>query len=128
MNVEKKILKHLLNDDEYTRKILPFLSGDYFSDHSEKTVYEEIRDYITKYNSLPTHEAIVIEVDKRTNLSGDQHKKVSSLLIELNTSEFDKKDTAWLVDQTEKFCQEKAIYNAIMESIQILDHNGKHIS
>jgi len=125
MNVEKKILKHLLNDDEYTRKILPFLSGDYFSDHSEKTVYEEIRDYITKYNSLPTHEAIVIEVDKRTNLSGDQHKKVSSLLIELNTSEFDKKDTAWLVDQTEKFCQEKAIYNAIMESIQILDHNGK---
>ena len=65
MNVEKKILKHLLNDDEYTRKILPFLSGDYFSDHSEKTVYEEIRDYITKYNSLPTHEAIVIEVDKR---------------------------------------------------------------
>ena len=125
MSIEKKILKHLLNDEEYTRKILPFLLSDYFSDHSEKTIFEEIQNYVIKYNYLPTQEAIIIEIDRRTNLTADQHKKILNLLAELNASEFDKKDTAWLVDQTEKFCQEKAIYNAIMESIQILDHSGK---
>jgi replicative DNA helicase len=125
MSVEKKILKHLINDDEYTRKTLPFLSGDFFSEPSEKAVFEEIQQYITKYNTLPTTEAIEIEVDKRTNLSGDQHKKIVTLIHEIATSEFDKKDTAWLVDATEKFCQEKAIYNAIMESISILDESGK---
>jgi replicative DNA helicase len=124
MSVEKKILKHLLNDDAYTRKILPFLSGDYFSDHSEKVIYEEIYKYITKYNNLPTVEALTIEVDGRSNLSGDQHKKVTGLLDELNSTEFDTRDGAWLLDATEKFCQEKAIYNAIMESIQILDESG----
>lgn len=124
MNVEKKILKHLLNDDAYTRKILPFLSGDYFSDHSEKVIYEEIHKYITKYNNLPTVEALTIEIDGRSNLSGDQHKKVTGLLDELNVTEFDTRDGAWLLDATEKFCQEKAIYNAIMESIQILDESG----
>ena len=125
MSVEKKILKHLLNDDEYTRKILPFLSGEYFSDHSEKVIYEEIHKYIGKYNNLPTIEALTIEIDGRSNLSGDQHKKITTLLDELNVTEFDKKDGAWLVDATEKFCQEKALYNAIMESIQILDESGK---
>jgi replicative DNA helicase len=125
MSVEKKILKHLLNDDAYTRKTLPFLSGDYFSDHSEKVIYEEIHKYITKYNNLPTVEALTIEIDGRSNLSGDQHKKVTGLLDELNATEFDTRDGAWLVDATEKFCQEKAIYNAIMESIQILDESGK---
>ena len=124
MNVEKKILKHLLNDDAYTRKILPFLSGDYFSDHSEKVIYEEIHKYITKYNNLPTVEALTIEIDGRSNLSGDQHKKVTGLLGELNATEFDTRDGVWLLDATEKFCQEKAIYNAIMESIQILDESG----
>ena len=125
MSVEKKILKHLINDDEYTRKTLPFLSGDFFSEPSEKAVFEEIQQYITKYNTLPTTEAIEIEVDKRTNLSGDLHKKIVALIQEIATSEFDKKDTTWLVDATEKFCQEKAIYNAIMESISILDESGK---
>ena len=124
MSVEKKILKHLLNDDAYTRKILPFLSGDYFSDHSEKVIYEEIHKYITKYNNLPTVEALTIEIDGRSNLSGDQHKKVTGLLDELNVTEFDTRDSVWLLDATEKFCQEKAIYNAIMESIQILDESG----
>ena len=125
MNVEKKILKHLIHDDEYARKTLPFLSGQYFSDQSEKTVFDEIRKYITKYNTLPTVEAITIELDDRSNLTGDQHKKVTELIYELTNAEFDKKDTTWLVDATEKFCQEKAIYNAIMESIQILDESGK---
>jgi replicative DNA helicase len=125
MSVEKKILKHLINDDEYTRKTLPFLSGDFFSEPSEKAVFEEIQQYITRYNTLPTTEAIEIEVDKRTNLSGDLHKKIVALIQEIATSEFDKKDTTWLVDATEKFCQEKAIYNAIMESISILDESGK---
>lgn len=124
MSVEKKILKHLLNDEEYTRKILPFLSSDYFSENSEKVIYEEVYKYVTKYNNLPTFEAITIEIDDRTNLSTDQHKKVSILLDELKTAEFDKKDAVWLVDATEKFCQEKALYNAIMESIQILDESN----
>lgn len=121
MSIEKKILKHLLNDEDYTRKIIPFLKSDYFSDVSEKTLFEQIAGYIHKYNSLPSHEAIEIELGNRDNLNDGEYKKAVVALQEIQSSEFNKKDGEWLLDETEKFCQEKAVYNAIMESINILD-------
>ena len=121
MSIEKKILKHLLNDEEYTRKIIPFLHSEYFSDISEKTLFEHITSYIHKYNSLPTYEAVEIDLEKKTGLNDTEYKKIVYLLGEIKSSEFNKNDTEWLLDQTEKFCQEKAVYNAIMESIVILD-------
>jgi replicative DNA helicase len=125
MNLEQKILKHLLVDEEYTRKALPFIKGEYFQDASEKLLFEEIELYVTKYNTMPTKEALAIEIDNKTNLSEDQHKKTVSLVNSI-TIDPEISDTKWLIDMTEDFCQEKAIYNGIMRSIQILDSKNKN--
>jgi archaellum biogenesis ATPase FlaH len=84
-------------------------------------LYEQINGYVLKYNTMPTKEALVIEIDKKVNLTDEQHKKTISLVDEVCVHE-DIGDTNWLVDATEGFCQEKAIYNGIMQSIQILDN------
>jgi replicative DNA helicase len=125
MNLEKKILKHLILDDEYTRKVFPFIKSEYFLNSPEKLLFEQVSSYVMKYNSTPTKEALLIEIDKKINLTDDQHKKTIELLCEvIETNEIS--DSEWLVDATERFCQEKAIYNGIMQSIQILDNkDGK---
>jgi replicative DNA helicase len=125
MNLEQKILKHLLLDEEYTRKTLPFIKGEYFQESSEKLLFDEIQTYVNKYNTMPTKEALVIEIDKRVNLTDDQHKKTVALVKEI-TIDPEVSDTKWLIDATEDFCQEKAIYNGIMQSIQILDDKNKN--
>ena len=124
MNLERKILKHLILDEEYTRKTLPFIRGEYFQESSEKLLFTEIQNYVNKYNSMPTQEALVIEIDKKINLTDDQHKKTIALVKEI-TIDPEVSDTKWLIDATEDFCQEKAIYNGIMQSIQILDDKNK---
>ena len=125
MNLEQKILKHLLLDEEYTRKTLPFIKGEYFQESSEKLLFDEIQTYVNKYNTMPTKEALVIEIDKRVNLTDDQHKKTVALVKQI-TIDPEVSDTKWLIDATEDFCQEKAIYNGIMQSIQILDDKNKN--
>ena len=123
MNLEQKILKHLILDENYTRKVLPFIKGEYFSESSERLLFEQINTYVMKYNSMPTKDALVIEIDKKINLTEDQHKKTLSLIDQIcEVGEIS--DTKWLVDATEGFCQEKAIYNGIMQSIQILDNKN----
>jgi replicative DNA helicase len=124
MNLEQKILKHLILDEEYTRKTLPFIRGEYFQESSEKLLFTEIQSYVNKYNSMPTQEALVIEIDKKINLTDDQHKKTIALVKQI-TIDPEVSDTKWLIDATEDFCQEKAIYNGIMQSIQILDDKNK---
>jgi len=124
MNLEQKILKHLLLDEEYTRKTLPFIKGEYFQESSEKLLFTEIESYVNKYNTMPTQEALAIEIDKRVNLTDDQHKKTIALVKQI-TIDPEVSDTKWLIDATEDFCQEKAIYNGIMQSIQILDDKNK---
>ena len=114
MNLEQKILKHLILDEEYTRKTLPFIKGEYFQESSEKLLFDEIQNYVNKYNTMPTKEALVIEIDKRVNLTDDQHKKTIALVKEI-TIDPEVSDTKWLIDATEDFCQEKAIYNGIMQ-------------
>jgi archaellum biogenesis ATPase FlaH len=119
MKTEILILKHLLNDDDYLRKTLPYLKAEYFSDRSELTLYKTITGYVDKYNKSPTREALNIELEEVGNLSDDEFKKCTHLVSELVVDQPEDKD--WLVDTTEKFCQEKAIYNAIMNSIAIID-------
>jgi len=122
MATETVILRHLLNDENYARRTLPYLKAEYFSDRVEKTVYVQIDNFVAKYNSLPTKEALSIELDNVNNLSdkefGDCVDYISTLDIE------QAEDQDWLINTTEKFCQEKAVYNAIMESISILDSTG----
>ena len=123
MNLEKKILKHLIYDEEYTRKVLPFIKSEYFGDQSEKVLFEQIQFYVTKYNAMPSREALEIEIDNRANLTDDQHKSTVQLIKEISAEEITN-DRDWLIDETETFCQEKAIYNGIMRSIQILDNKN----
>ncbi len=121
MRTEIVILKNLLQNEEYTRKVLPFLKTDYFTEHSDKTLYEKINNFVTKYNSLPSHEALQIELSE-TKMNEEEFKDSSQLLQDIDSHAEDYTDINWLLDTTEKFCQDKAIYNAVVDSISILDN------
>ena len=122
MRLETTILKNLLYNEEYTRKVLPFLSVNYFQEREDKILYEKIDEYINQYNTLPTQEALAIELDKSS--IKDEEFQNSLKLLESITNENDEANISWLLDSTEKFCQDKAIYNAVVESISILDEKG----
>lgn len=124
MKLETTILKHLIDNETYARKILPFLRTDYFSEQQEKLVFDEVQRYMIAYNNMPNVDAIKIELENKPNVSDSTYKKTIELLEQVRGEECDTKITEWLIDSTEKFCQEKAIYNGIMQSIQILDNKS----
>jgi replicative DNA helicase len=123
MKIENVIFGNLINNEEYARKVIPFLQSDYFSDQVDRTVFDLITDYVNKYNSFPTKTALDIDLNEKTGLTEDQFKRAKDLVSTLDKSE--QKDMDWLVDSTEKFCKDKALYNALMQSIQIVDDNKK---
>ena len=123
MKTETLILKHLIDDEGYARRTLPYLKSEYFSEKSDKLVYESIDKFINKYNNLPTREALTLEIDSESNISDEDFNACKSTISELIVDEEENKD--WLVETTEKFCQEKALYNAIMNSIAIIDSNDE---
>ena len=122
MATETVILKHLLNDENYARRTLPYLKAEYFSDRIEKTVYEQIDKFVDKYNTLPTKEALSIELDGSSTLNDKEFGDCVDYIGQLDIDQPEDED--WLITTTEKFCQEKAVYNAIMDSISILDSSG----
>jgi replicative DNA helicase len=115
----------LIYNESYTRKVLPFIRSDYFSDNIEKTVFKEVFEFVNKYKNLPTYEALVINFTESKSLTSEQVKESIDLIKELHSNREEKVEEKWLIEQTEKFCQDKAIYNAIMESVQILDDRNK---
>ena len=119
MQLEKTILLNLLRNENYTRKVLPFLKTEYFTVESDRILYTEIQNFILKYNTPPTKDALLIEIDALRNIKEDQVRDIKTTLDGLKTLEETNQD--WLVDSTEKFCQEKALYHAIMKSIEIMD-------
>ncbi len=124
--LEQIILKNLIHNEEFTRKVLPFIKADYFSDQTEKLVFKEVFEFVNKYKNLPTHESLVINITEKTNLTESQVRESLELLKDIDITKEEKVELQWLTEQTEKFCQDKAIYNAIMESVSILDEkNGK---
>ena len=120
MNTEKIVLKNLLRNEEYTRKVLPFLKSEYFIADTDKVLFQTIQEFILKYNTQPTKDALQIEIDKNKTLTEDTVKKIYDDLQQMNK---DAEDTNidWLVSTTEQFCQDKGIYNAIMKSIEIMN-------
>ena len=118
MKVETLILKNLLLTEEYPRIVLPFIKQEYFEDRTDQVIFDLTSKYFVKYSAVPTVEALTIEVGKITSLSDDQFKQITQTL-----ESFDKETTEldWLVDTTEKWCQDRAIYLALMESIKIAD-------
>jgi len=115
----------LIYNEEYIRKVLPFIRPDYFSDNTEKVVFKEIFEFINQYKNPPTHEALVINFTEKKNLTEPQVQEAIELLNKVHSDRDEPTETQWLIEQTEKFCQDKAIYNAIMESVSILDSRGE---
>jgi archaellum biogenesis ATPase FlaH len=119
MAIENTIFSNLLFNEEYGRKVIPYLKEEYFSDVKDKKLFKLIESYVLKYNAFPSKEALTIDLTNQSGVSEDMYRETLTLIDGLRLDENTKKE--WLEDQTEKFCQEKALYNAIMESIHILD-------
>ena len=117
-NVEFLILKNLLHNEEYVRKVIPFIKADYFEDLTQKIVFEEIFSFVEQYNKPTTKEILCIEAEKRLDINDSSFKDVTQLISSLDDepSEYE-----WLVNTTEKWCRDRAIYLALMESIQLAD-------
>ena len=116
--IETTILKNLIFNDEYCRKVLPFLKQDYFESFHERVIFEEIANFVIKYSTMPTKDVIGIEVEKRTDISEDTFKTVCDYVTNFEDSAV---EINWLTDTTEKWCRDRAIYLALMESIKIAD-------
>ena len=118
MNLEVTILSNLIYNERYMRKVLPFIRQEYFTAREYKIIYLEIHEYVSQYEALPSLNALGIECQERTDLTEDQFKQVVEVL---NVLSDDPADHDWLVDATEKWCQERAIYLSLMESVKIAD-------
>ena len=116
-----------MRNEAYTRKVLPFLLEEYFVDGNDRTLFKEIKSFILKYNNLPTYDALVIEIDSLRNIKEEQVKTITDTLKELSEDKIDT-NIDWLSDSTEKFCQEKAIYNAIMKSIDVMNNKNSTLT
>ena len=116
--IEKVILRNLVYNEEYLRKVLPFVEPDYFNDRNERVVFEHITKYASEYNSLITKEVLQIEIEDRRDITQDEVKNIYGTINELEDIEC---DFEWLSDTTEKWCRDRAIYLALMESIKIAD-------
>ena len=121
--IERTTLSNLVFNEEYCRKVLPFIKPDYFDIKEEQVVFNEIVNFVDKYKRIPTQISLEIEVESRKDLTEDQHKNIVEIIKTLDSTEV---DMEWLVDTTEKFCKDKAIYNAIVEGISIIDGKDKN--
>ena len=120
--IETTILQNLIFSEEYSRKVIPFIQPDFFEDRKEKIIFEEIVSFIVKYGSSITIEALNIEVENRTDLTDTEAKEIREINQNLKESAVDHQ---WLLDTTEKWCRDRAIYLALMESIHIADGNDE---
>lgn len=122
MKFEHKILSNLIHNQDYMRKVIPFISDTYFDNFSERTIFSEINKYITKYETLPSKSILGIEIENRNDLSEDMFKECLDVINKLHE---EKTDQNWLTDTTEKWCKERAVYLALMESIKVADGKDK---
>ena len=120
--IERTVLSNLIHNDEYTRRVLPFIKEEYFSDRLEKILFTEIYKFVNKYNALPSKEALSIEMNGSKSVTEDEYKKVTDIISTLNNEPV---NIDWLKDSTEKFCKDRAIHNAILGGIQIIDGKDK---
>tara|TARA_Y100000114_G_scaffold87025_1_gene80474 strand:+ start:841 stop:2229 length:1389 start_codon:yes stop_codon:yes gene_type:complete len=121
-NIEKTILANLISNEQYARKVLPFLKPEYFQNNNEKIVFEEISKFAIKYSKLPTSISLQVELDNRKDLNEQVYKDITTLVETLNAEPV---DNQWLLDTTETFCKEKAVYNAVVDGISIIEGRDK---
>ena len=123
--LETTILRNLVHNEPYMRKVVPFLKGDYFTDTADRSTYELITGFISKYNKCPTVEALEIAL-QNSNFGEGQFKETYELVKSLNQNQ--PSEEKWLLDETEKFCKDKAVYNAILRSISVMDGRDAQLS
>lgn len=121
MRLEQVILRNLITNEDYMRKVLPFLRDEYFLDRTDKNIFTEIRKFSDTYNSTPSPEAIEIAIQERRNLKSEEVESCLTAIQEFRVKNDEPPKLDWLVNKTESFCQEKAVYNAVLNSISILD-------
>jgi replicative DNA helicase len=124
VRLEQTILKNLIKNEKFTRKVLPFLKSDYFPNQEDRLLFNEVAGFVLKYNQQPTLDALTIEVDNIRGSTDDTIKNIKETLKELH-SDTTETNEDWLLESTEKFCQERAIYNAITSSLEIMNGKGK---
>jgi len=122
-NIEQTILRNLLVDDKFMRKVLPFIKNEYF-EGVYRQLFKQVGMYVSKYNKLPTQESFKVELDDSDIFNDEQYRHAVEILPDIFKVE--EIDNEWLIDKTEKWCQDRALHNAVMESISIID--GKHQS
>jgi len=120
-NIEQTILRNLLTNEEYTRRVVPFIQPEYFEGVYQQ-MFREVTQYVVKYNKLPTAETYKIELDESSKFNDEQYRHAVEIIPEIFRKE--EVDATWLYNRTEKWCQDRALFNAVMESISIID--GKH--
>jgi len=120
--IENTIINNLFFDEQFTRKTIPFLKESYFTKREEKILFREIHEFINKYNNLPTKESILIELNNRKDLNEEEYKSTKELVASIKEEE---SDLQWLTDTTEKFCKDRAVHNAVLEGITILEGKDK---
>ena len=121
--IERTALSNLIHNEQYSRKVLPFIQKNYFDAKEEGIVFEEIYNFVDKYKKIPTQVSLELEVNNRKDLTEPEHNKIVEIIQTLNPVDV---DLDWLLDQTETFCKDKAIYNAIVEGIAIIDGKDKN--
>ena len=125
--IETLILSHLVHNEEYVRRVLPYLKPIYFEDHTERLVYQEIESYIKKHNGVPSKQTLLIELDQKEGLSENDFELTTNYVNNINKPD-DLEVSSWLVEQSEKFCQDRAIYLAVVDSINILEGKNKDLT
>ena len=122
MRIEQKILSNLIYDEQYCRKVIPFLKKDYFQDRKEATIAYEIVEFFNKYNKPITREILSIEVSNRKDLNDKELVELNEYIKNLSQEPVNQD---WMLENTEKFCKDRAVYNAILASIKIIDGRDK---
>lgn len=119
-SVETLVVNSFIFNEGFVRRVLPHIQDEYFEDASNKVLFDEVKKYFIEYDALPTREALCIELETRRDLTADQYNTLVNLI---RTSDEEPHELKWLIDTTEKWCRDRAIYNALLESIQIADGN-----
>ena len=120
--IETTILSNLFFNENFTRKALPFIQADYFTNSDEQTLFTEIEKFVENYKNLPTKDTILIELGGRKDLTEEQLKNIKLLVAGANNTQVDLK---WLLDATEKWCKDRAVHNAVLSGIKILDNKDQ---
>ena len=116
--IESTVLKNLINNETYMRKTIPYIKGEYFTQYSDKVLFDIINDFVVSYGQSPTKEVLAIEVDNRKDLNEDSYKELQLKIDDINNTEVDHQ---WILDTTEKWCKQRAVYLALLESVKIAD-------